>query len=895
MPQDIKNKFAASVLTKHIKNGDTTFLQDTPRSKRLIKTLTTTDAHVDEKYKSYFIEHAVSTFLEDSKNKFLHPLPSPTTNPMADQNISTDVVPHGLKQKSNNNPTKIPGPAPPIQCVEREHSNKSNNNPTKIPGPAPPTQCVEREHSNNAAALDFFGPSFLVSKTYQVKNVRKEDNIPTGSTIRILRCNDKMCSTKVVVWSVGSGLDSFPAYSRIFGEEKHNSHRPPSWIDWYKYKLQFYTSHNKSSWDLARFPKRPGLPHFLLLAVQRVVKTSPSVNPAMAANTVGQQYNTHPLFEDSKIREILHKQLCEYTRRTKKHVAPSMSLVKRVSYMGDITDFIRTHRINYDALAAIGWTPYLRSGSVWLNSMAGYLKKSGVLHDISLHGNLPERGMVVLDSDEVLANPRWQLLCAASDRVHKTGPDPRGRTIVFSSLSLLSNAVWAHDHQWNICGSCDGTHAITSTEFKLITLGFTSFCGRSGSRRFHPLVYGFGEGEREIVVIHTFLNLKIALRNLFGIEEVIFKRGIVSDAAPALVNAMTVCFPGSPPLQCYPHIIRKFMVEDRPGNGGYEKNLKKQKKDWLNSEAQDAIRMCSFSKTKEQRNKLWELTQSIWEAAGEKELAKTFCQTYIEDVRYDKWYYTASGLHGCVPCNNPMERHNLSIKGSANFAGLVTLNCSMHTALSQEFVKLVYETSTNLVNPSNDLPVLDFNFIWKQSLFTNDYLNIMKPDVDMVAYGSGWLMNGNEYLGMPIQAQDVKEMEDALKGEIKQQSTLEETRRLLLNNTKRFHHVTASVWTDSNGNEVDCCVCDCRQFYFNRYCWQSAYMQHRERLQIAYQPVKAKNKCSRRKMSSFALQRKEFSQARIRIAQTAAEERRATRLHIAQATDQRTEEVNDQK
>jgi hypothetical protein len=106
----------------------------------------------------------------------------------------------------------------------------------------------------------------------------------------------------------------------------------------------------------------------------------------------------------------------------------------------------------------------------------------------------------------------WQFLCAASDRVHKTGPDPRGPTIVFTSLSLLSNAVWAHDQQWNICGSCDGTHAITSTDFKLITLGFTSFCGRSSTRRFHPLVYGFGEGEREIVVIHTFLNLKIAFR-----------------------------------------------------------------------------------------------------------------------------------------------------------------------------------------------------------------------------------------------------------------------------------------------------------------------------------------------------------------------------------------------
>jgi hypothetical protein len=151
MPHDLKNKFAASVLTKHIKNGETTFLQDTPRSKRLIKSFTTTDAHVDEKFKSDFIEHTVSTFLEDSKNKLLHPIPSPTTNPKGYQSISTDVVPHGLKQNSNNNPTKIPGPAPP-------------------------TQRVEREHSTIAAALDFFGPSFFVLKTEEVKTVRKEEH-----------------------------------------------------------------------------------------------------------------------------------------------------------------------------------------------------------------------------------------------------------------------------------------------------------------------------------------------------------------------------------------------------------------------------------------------------------------------------------------------------------------------------------------------------------------------------------------------------------------------------------------------------------------------------------------------------------------------------------------------
>jgi hypothetical protein len=62
MPPDLKNKFAVSFLSKHIKSGDTTYLKETPRSKRLKKTLAITEEHVEEKYKSDFIDHAVSTF-----------------------------------------------------------------------------------------------------------------------------------------------------------------------------------------------------------------------------------------------------------------------------------------------------------------------------------------------------------------------------------------------------------------------------------------------------------------------------------------------------------------------------------------------------------------------------------------------------------------------------------------------------------------------------------------------------------------------------------------------------------------------------------------------------------------------------------------------------------------
>jgi hypothetical protein len=220
-----------------------------------------------------------------------------------------------------------------------------------------------------------------------------------------------------------------------------------------------------------------------------------------------------------------------------------------------------------------------------------------------------------------------------------------------------------------------------------------------------------------------------------------------------------------------------------------------------------------------------------------------------------------------------MERHNLSIKGSANFSGYVAQGCSMHSALSNEFVNLVYHASTNLVEPSDDIPVLDFPLLWKSELFLQ-FLDLMRPEKDITAYGSGWLVNDNKYLGFAIEPQDITAMEDALNGVVKEQSTLEDTRRLLLQSTKRFHHVIESVWKNGNGDEVRCCICDCRQFYFNRYCWQSAYLQHRDRLKTAFQSVKGKKKSSRRKRSSLVLQRQELQMARLRIKQQRGEDLR---------------------
>jgi hypothetical protein len=201
--------------------------------------------------------------------------------------------------------------------------------------------------------------------------------------------------------------------------------------------------------------------------------------------------------------------------------------------------------------------------------------------------------------------------------------------------------------------------------------------------------------------------LKIALLQLFGINEVVFKRGVVSDASHVFVNTVQHCFPGTASIQCYPHIIRKFMVDDRDVNGGYRQYLTKQDSDWMRKEAETSVRRMHLCRTKAQRDNMWSMTKTRWEADGETKIASTFQKTYIDDAHYSQWWYSVTGHHGCVPCNNPMERHNLYIKGAADFLGQVEIGRDMLTTLTIEFPKLIYHCSTDHAYPCNDIPVLD--------------------------------------------------------------------------------------------------------------------------------------------------------------------------------------------
>ncbi|KAG7360921.1 hypothetical protein IV203_036020 [Nitzschia inconspicua] len=593
-----------------------------------------------------------------------------------------------------------------------------------------PLDGMETCHSNVADAMDSVGPGVIAKRT---QSAPQGSFIPQGWYVREFQCYDNTCQTKILVWSPTKELGSTPAFSLIYDHSKHRAHNPIDWEGWYRYRPGRDPS--GPEWDVMTYPRRPGLPHSVLLAVAEMLRITPNVKPAEGAKAVRERFSNppHPLLGRPGIFDaIIMKQTQDHVRKERKRLKrlKTSPTVDRVEYFDDIARYIAHHRINYDRLKQIGWDATLRSGPEWIHETARTLQREKVFAALGCNEHRPETHLVVLDSDEVLSNERWQTLHHASDKVHMTGPDTRGRTVVFSSIALLANSVWCENMSW----------------------------------------------------------------------------------------------------------------------------------EWLQTEAEKAIRWCSFCKTEQQMHKMWELTHKKWVMDGEEALAETFAKTYINNNDFNKWNYAASGQHGCVPCNNPMESHHHQMKGSKNFYGYIELGEDMYTCLTNSFVRLVYNASVSLSSPSWGLPVLDYG----RASLNDDFMkfqSLLDPKVDIKEYNDGWLINDVTYLATPITEDDIAKMEMALSGKMEEDAGDHvgdrDIRDILLSRTTRFHHVKRSVWTFAKKNDVYF-HCDCRDYYYSQWCFQSAYMQHREKLQLSGQKItskwsKSSNSSKRRRIIKDAL------------------------------------------
>jgi hypothetical protein len=315
----------------------------------------------------------------------------------------------------------------------------------------------------------------------------------------------------------------------------------------------------------------------------------------------------HPLFEhhSSKLREYLKTQIgSRYGLEAAKVARDHSTANKNIQTYGDLGKFIEDYRINYQKLQAFveagHWVTSPFVGENDADNVATCLFKLGVLKTPVHHRHTPHRCLVVLDHDSVPSDTRWQQLHHAPDSKHRTGPDTKGRTMVFSSIGLLGNLLSARPAGWEICASTDGTHGMSNTNHTLICFGVLgNNC--DGSRTFFPVAYGWGEGEREIVALHSFLNIKFAMSELYGVNDIHFKGGIISDHAHSLMNALKAAFPEINRMQGYTHIVRKFISPwNRKGNGSYITHSRTKNSKWVYKEARRDINRLHHCKTKQQ-------------------------------------------------------------------------------------------------------------------------------------------------------------------------------------------------------------------------------------------------------------------------------------------------------
>jgi hypothetical protein len=176
------------------------------------------------------------------------------------------------------------------------------------------------------------------------------------------------------------------------------------------------------------------------------------------------------LRDNADVRKAIAKQTRNYHRECVKS-SPDSGGCDRALYFGDIARYIENHSLDYHRLKEMKFAPRPMMGEEELAPLARVLQTAGVLRPVVLHPGAEQRGLIVLDADEASEDPRWRELVSAPETQHRTGPDPRKRTIIVTTLSLLSNLCWAMRCDWRISASIDGTHKMSTSKYILHAFG----------------------------------------------------------------------------------------------------------------------------------------------------------------------------------------------------------------------------------------------------------------------------------------------------------------------------------------------------------------------------------------------------------------------------------------
>jgi hypothetical protein len=777
------------------------------------------------------------TFIHQHKSMsqmFRSPARSDVLSRLTEHYIEKKMAPHdpdiSLKLSQANRPPASDSdqrlgqePRTLFACQQNRASTRMTEDRKAIPSWSS-NEISRAVFATQAEAIESLGPNCQLLRTGGYST-----SVEEGWSVRVFACYDTKCRCEWLITSPVDNLASSPAYVLTKYNSDHMAHKPITWIQWYQYRV----ANNNSVWNKKLYKKQPGMPPTLKLRVTQYIGTATRACKSHCWKTLEYDLkDRHPLLQISSpgIRDVLKQQMNTLydTVSLKNKLQMSDVPTRSIATFGDLSHFIINHRVDYDRLQELilhgKWKPHPFNTEAEAKNIALFLFELRVLKSPKMEHVVPHRSMIVLDSDEVTSNSHWKSLCGGLHARNITGPDPKGRTMVFTSIGLLGNLLAAQRHGWRVSCSTDGTHSVSNTKYTLVVFGVLGNNDK-GTRSFFPVGYGWGEGEREIVALHTFINITIAVRKLFNVDNIHFRGGMISDHNPALVNALKKCFPGSVPLQCYSHIIRKFKLSGtRKGNGGYLKHLSGNNKPSFLNQAYKDITNLHHCKTKSQFMCYADLMQTGWTAAGEQAMAETFLRGYVDNDDYNHWWYTASGLPGCVPDNNPLESHNLQSKGGPAFPGYMQTGRNMWSTVSVEMPKLIYAATEARCNLAVEEPILNYGRMTADGVLYAFYREF-SFDRNRRPYKDGFICCDIGHLNEDISDKDIADMEQSQKGIFELPYT---ERDLLVHRTKKFHVIKQICHL----SETPLWVCDCYDYYVQKWCRISAAHQHRQMLEL---------------------------------------------------------------
>ena len=709
--------------------------------------------------------------------------------------------------------------------------------------------------------------------------------VPTGWSSRTYRClHHPHCERRWLLVSPTLKLASAPAHLYTRGE--HSSHSVKNWMDWYEYKLEFQAMETKGyrvKWNESEYPIKPGLPPFIGLHVEHLVNQPLRVLPAAGSRTVLAKVEENELFKLEGAREYIQRQVKEKIRNHYKSAQKMKSQPCKNQW--DWLNFNTSRRLCQERLLEL-----IKSGELIrkkpLNDVALYeygmeLTQFGVLpRECLVQPTHPHRAMFVLDDPQVRQNPHYLDLCRRKKEQPK---DPADKLLIATSLALLSNICHAERLDWMVQAASDGQHCVTRADYKLIILVLIHI-NEDGQRSAYPVAFGVCKEEKEVSALLIFLNIKKVVQDLFGIKMF---GGYVSDHSAVYINSFRTAFGDDALLlQCWAHILRKFKITERDGNGQYLKYLSSkdpEKIKWLRTTAHDDVDLMQWCLTEKSFRVVGKLVYDGWVAAGEEKLADVFFKQYVNDDLYNNWRYSASGIHGCCCSNNPLEAFNLQVKGSNTFLGLVPNHkAEMGQFLHRELPECIAICSAERVGVKHHYPSLNMRKCSTEARISDAYSCFdFQVDTYPIQQSDGrtsWLVNDFSHFGRKVTPEDHIVYHGFHRGEV----TVDYSDRKKLSQlVKRFHHVEENPPPAGTGVS-SYYTCSCRDFYNNQWCYPTLFFQHRERLEELCAPIEKSNK--RKKMSKTAIERKHFLDANHRIAMASRSRREAQKAEKSQST-----------